>query len=47
MHYYFSAFGLIHADALALLIFLFSTVQKIDMIKAEDAEHEQRLDHKF
>ena len=42
-----SAFGLIHTDALALLIFLFSTVQKIDIMKAEDAAHEQRLDHKF
>ena len=51
-----SAFGL-HTDALALLIFLCSTIQKIDIMeikdaehelsKKKDAEHEQRLDLKF
>ena len=51
MHYYFSMFrfhldpGNVacghRTDALALLIFLCLTRQKID------AEHEQRLDHKF
>ena len=42
-----SAFGLIHTDALALLVFRFSSVQKIDIMEIKDAEHEQRLDHKF
>ena len=51
-----SACGL-HTDALALLIFLCSTIQKIDIMetkdaehelsKKKDAEHEQRLDLKF
>jgi len=39
-----SACGL-HTDALALLIFLCSTIQKIDISKKKDAE--QRLDLKF
>jgi len=42
----FKACGL-HADALALLIFLWSTIQKIDIMETKDPEHEQRLDLKF
>jgi hypothetical protein len=32
----------IHTDALALLIFLFSTVQKIDIMKAKDRHNESK-----
>ena len=41
-----SAFGL-HTDALALLIFLCSTMEKIDIMETKDTEHEQRLDLEF
>jgi hypothetical protein len=41
-----SALGL-HTGALALLIFLCSTMEKIDIMETKDTEHEQRLDLKF